>query len=381
MSPESLDILSGIISLICVLIGTTGNIFAVSYFLSRSPTMTANTFIYSCINITDILISSLALFPGLAFLSGHIGEVLFANTFLCNMWGMLWNITIRMSVYLIAVLCLSRVVTLYRPYSKISLLSVVVPIVCYVLLMVVQAVIPYFHQARYTYFPVFKLCAWKLSALFSPGAAPFRVWYFVFNILEFVVPVFPVIGSCFFMVFKLRTKETSNRMMSTIKRDATITIILLTITYLVWNLPLCVITSLNYISLVSSNRLSFSYPTRLRIFINTQTILLNSVCNTCLYFYRIVDLRQWSLGVVRGWVGLVRSWVGRSGEEFVRRVRGCRRDNNLADAGAVSGRGKVVTVRRDCVVIVNHNVTRNVKLPDTCFVSTPPSQRRCDTEM
>ena len=309
MAAHPVDILFGVTSLVCFVIGTVGNMFAATYFLSRSPAVTPNAFIYSCINITDILICTLALFSGLANLSAEFREIIFSNVFICNLWGMLWNITVRISVYLIGVLCLSRAVTLYRPYTKPSLWSVAIPILFYSLLMVLQAAIPYIHGARYNYIPLYKICTWKLSDLFQPSSTPFKVWFFLFNILEFVLPVIPVVGSCFFMIFKLRTQKSTNRAITSIKREATITIILLTVIYLVWNLPLCVVTTLNYIKICPSAHFSFSIPVRLRSFINAQTILLNSVCNTCLYFYRIADLRKWTVSVTRGWISAVGKWA------------------------------------------------------------------------
>ena len=304
------DIVFGISSLVCFLLGTTGNLFAVSYFLTRTTSLSPNTLLYICINLTDIVICSLTLFTGLVNLSPSLGDAIFKSSPpFCNVWGILWNVTIRVSVFLIAVLSISRVVSLHHPYKKMSLWNVSVPVTVYVLLMLLQASIPFIRGSKYEYFPQLKVCSWDLAAVFIRGSIPFNVLYFLLNIVEFVMPIFPVTSCCCFIILKLRSKAVtslaSSARGSTVKREATVTIVLLTLTYLVWNLPLCVVLILNYTTQISElachgspGHYHFAYHDHLRTFMNSQTIALNSVCNTCLYFYRITDLRRWTLNLL-----------------------------------------------------------------------------------
>ena len=311
MFPSHWDTIFGVSSLLCFLLGTTGNILAASYFLTRPVVLSPNTLLHICINLTDILICSLALFTGLVNLSPSMGETLFnTDPLLCNVWGILWNVTIRVSVYLIAVLSVSRLISIYLPHKRMSLWSVAVPIVTYVFLMLLQAATPFFRGTKYEYFPRFKVCSWDLGKVFVKGSPPFNVLYFLLNIVEFVFPLIPVTSCCCFIILKLRFKRISSSSSSstagstrrsTVKREATITIVLLTITYLVWNVPLCIVLILNYITQVSElqshdspGHYHFQYHVQLRTFMNSQTIVLNCVCNTCLYFYRITGLRRWT---------------------------------------------------------------------------------------
>jgi len=311
--PSAIEIAFGASSLLSFLVGTTGNIIAVFYFLKRSTTSTANTIIYACINITDTTICSLVLFTGLANLSPALGEQLFSNSVFCNVWGVLWNMIVRLSVYLIGVLSVSRVVSLYRPYQKMRRRTVLLPIIVYFLLMVFQAAMPFYHGRGYRYFPEHQVCSWSLGEIFDSRSVAFNFWFFVLTVLEFVVPVVPVTACCCLLMYKLRAKHSISERMNVIKREATITIVLLTVTYLVFNVPLCTVVLLNYSSKIteihghstpSHTHFSFNYDKDLRSFINTQTIVLNCVANTCLYFYRIGELREWARGLARAlWEG------------------------------------------------------------------------------
>ena len=308
MSPSSWDTIFGLSSLICFFLGTTGNILAVTYFLTRPKTLSPNTLLYICINITDIVICCLSLITGLVNLSPSLGETLFHSApFFCNLWGILWNVTIRVSVFLIALLSITRVVSLHRPYTPLALRSAGVPVVVYLVLMLFQAAIPFMRGATYQYFPRFKVCSWDLGKVFKLGSVPFNVLYFLLNIVEFVVPIFPVTSCCCFIIMKLRSRSVTATSARTtlIKREATVTIVLLTVTYLIWNLPLCIVLILNYTTQVNELRhhgsprhYHFTYDVHLRTFMNSQTIVLNSVCNTCLYFYRITELRRWTVDLI-----------------------------------------------------------------------------------
>lgn len=310
MALDLFDTIFGVTSLLCFLLGTTGNILAVSYFLTRRTSMSPNTLLYICINLTDILICNLTLFTGLVNLSPALGDSLFLNSpVFCNLWGVLWNMTIRVSVFLIAVLSVSRVVSIHDPHRRLSRWSVAVPVMVYVGLMLLQASIPFIRGSKYEYFSHLKVCSWDLSKVFGMGSPPFNVLYFLLNIVEFVMPIFPVTTCCCFIIMKLRSRSTDSlascARVNALKREATITIVLLTITYLVWNLPLCVVLILNYVTQISElhhhgspDHYHFEYHVHLRTFMNSQTIVLNSVCNTCLYFYRITDLRRWTVDLI-----------------------------------------------------------------------------------
>lgn len=308
----SVDLIFGLLSLLSFLLGLPGNILSTLYFLSRTPT--PNTLTYILINLTDITICSLALFIGLSNLSPQFGVWFFSAVWVCNTWGVLWNISIRMSVYLIAVLSISRVYKLHYPNLRTSIYPTITAVGTYLLLLTLQAVIPYTRGVGYTYLPEYCLCSWRLSDLFTPGTAHFTVSYFVLNILEFVVPTVPVTVCCVAMISKLRGRVSVNKQIEHIKRQATVTVVLLTVVYLLWNVPICVVTILNYHTQVTEQgqhprHFHFTYSTYLRSFINTQTIVLNSVCNTVLYYCRIKGLRQFAMCWVRD--RLVRSvvWV------------------------------------------------------------------------
>ena len=77
--------------------------------------------------------------------------MLFASPIVCNFQGMLWEIAPRMSVFLVAVLSISRTISLLFPFRRIKKVHIVMPVVSYLILQTVQATIPYWFGAAYTY--------------------------------------------------------------------------------------------------------------------------------------------------------------------------------------------------------------------------------------
>ena len=77
--------------------------------------------------------------------------MLFSSPVVCTMHGILWNIAPRMSVFLIAVLSISRTISLLFPFRRIKRQHVLTPVVLYMIIQVVQSTLPYWFGAVYKY--------------------------------------------------------------------------------------------------------------------------------------------------------------------------------------------------------------------------------------
>jgi hypothetical protein len=67
------------------------------------------------------------------------------------MHGMLWNMAPRLSVFLMAVLSISRTISLVYPLRRIRRQDVALPILFYTALQLVQATLPFWFGAKYRF--------------------------------------------------------------------------------------------------------------------------------------------------------------------------------------------------------------------------------------
>ena len=90
-----LDILYGVVAVICIVMGTIGNVFSFRYFISKKKDLP--TIIYCFITIADLIISLLILPVGVSYLNKREATLL-NNTIICNIWGIVWFITAKISI-------------------------------------------------------------------------------------------------------------------------------------------------------------------------------------------------------------------------------------------------------------------------------------------
>ena len=142
----------------------------------------------------------------------------------------------------------------------------------------------------------------------------YKALYFVLVVLEFILPVFPIIGSCVVSAYTLLMAADNKRGVSydrknerygvdkyassrnNVKREATITIILLTVVYLIFNVPVVTYLSINLVYVYSDFQFSESHTKILRNvymqnILGTHSVVINCVVNALLYFYRLHALR------------------------------------------------------------------------------------------
>ena len=317
----------GISAWLCCVIGTIGNFLILTYFLHKRKAGNKSTsnIIFICVNSVDILLCVLISFIGYSHLNDGV-NAWFENELFCNLWGVLWNVLIRISIYLIAVLSITRAVSLVFPFKKIKRIYITMAIVIYILLQLIQGTVPFWYGVTYGYYSYFRLCGWTISKIAEAGSLGYIIIYFIFIVLEFILPLFPIVGSCALSIYYLRNNRTSfsqksdterkrtsngidincetvrrNRKASIIiKRKASVTIVLLTLVYITFNIPVVVYYICRIVVMafnLSENPLQTSILTNyyLRCFVFTHSIVLNSVCNTFVYYIRLGHLRQYTM--------------------------------------------------------------------------------------
>ena len=123
----------------------------------------------------------------------------------------------------------------------------------YTMIQCVQSTLPFWFSRGYHYDEQIALCTWDIADIFKPDSVVFVAMYAVFVILEFAVPILPVLVSCGISIYALQQSKTVQdaRQCKNFaaegtlrKRHATKTILIVTLFYAVCNVPLAVYLSL-----------------------------------------------------------------------------------------------------------------------------------------
>ena len=109
-----IDISIGVLLITCFLLGTLGNSLALGYFISRQRT--TSNILYLSIVTVDLVSVFLLLSPALSHFS-YRDPLLLSYPLFCNLWGVFFFISSRLSVFLVAVLSISRTIALFSPPS------------------------------------------------------------------------------------------------------------------------------------------------------------------------------------------------------------------------------------------------------------------------
>ena len=187
-----INILYGLTALICFFIGTLGNILAFSYFLHKKKDIP--TVVYSFITIIDVIVSILILPIGISYLSER-EPVLFNSTIFCNICGFLWFVVQHTTIFLVAVLNVTRTFSIVAPFKKLRVKYVAGIISFYILTQIVQASVPYWFnvQYRYRYYPV--ECIWYAIQITEPGSVGYLI-YTVSFLIQLCAPFCCIVISC-----------------------------------------------------------------------------------------------------------------------------------------------------------------------------------------
>ena len=225
---------------------------------------------------------------------------MFQYDWFCLSWAFIWQACNRLSIFLVAVLSISRTVSLVYPFYKIKWRAVLIPSCLYLLLVLGQQMLPIFIGRGFWYARRLSMCTWLLTDVFEPNTTEFKLLHFSFITLEYVVPAFPIIISCIITIFLLgHRRKFSTSAGSLLKTEATKTIIYLTIAYIVFNIPLIIVCILESITVLSDFKFQiqqFGLPVPVLNFIYTlignHAVALNSTTNVVIYFCRKEGLRK-----------------------------------------------------------------------------------------
>lgn len=300
-----LDTLYGVLYCLCFLLGLSGNLISLSYFVTRKRDL-PNT-LYRIITATDAVTSILSLAVAITFLSEREPGPVFGSPLLCNAWAYVWHVTSRLSIFLVVVLSGSRTYYLNKPFNQQRLGPSLALIALYTALQVSQTVgFQFQHGTGVRFVEPMARCA----LLFEDTADKNLVLYMdVVRILTIVLPMFVVFLSSLMSIrITLARIDQSIRHGSgrgELRRSrnrATITILLFTLVYAAFNVPLVVSEILHTVDYHTDYRFdfhSFDYQHKYILyydnFVSLLSVSLNAAINPLLYLWRMPSCRVFML--------------------------------------------------------------------------------------
>ena len=299
---EAVNFSYGSICCLCFLIGTLGNF--VSFFFFKCKKRDISSVIYMLITANDIVVSITVLPVGISALSQGQPGLIFGNKYGCETWYGIWNVAIKLSVFLVLCLSVTRTFSLLRPFQRQKIKYFVLAVGIF---MVINVAFEATMSSR-DYTRMLFLSEGFRCILFVAVEAAFIV-FTVNDNLFYTSPAIVVAMSCVISVVVLtRRNKVGNLQQKELQQSrnrATVTILLFALLYGVCNIPLLIdFVVLTYEEITGNMQVYYNFyqfDKHLYYRIVTLTLLpaANSAANPILYFWRMPALREYIMSGIR----------------------------------------------------------------------------------
>ena len=298
----------GVILFLLVLFGIISNSFALHYFHRRLRSHILSR-VFCAISLTDLLTSVLTLSVALCYCEGRSAHP-FDQSSVREIWGSLWNISSRYSVYLVALISIARSLRIVFPLVPLKAWLLNLGLAWYLMFLV--ATTPALYGVTHYYKAVW--CAVALNKSQFVKVHDAKYYMIIMSIpIGNIIPL-PLVmisaGICLYKINKhVRKMEVSLKPVSGMPQiprstandgavKSAITIVLFALIYIVLNIPYCVI----YLFVqIESARLSLPPPlvipqTDVKRYVmgftHVLSISLNAILNPALYYWRMSEFRE-----------------------------------------------------------------------------------------
>ena len=313
------EVTLGVVYIVLMITGIPSNIVSVIHFTNQSARSRSTReyfkWVYSNIAVVDLCISIFC-FPVISvFLNDKRDSVFFHNDMFCKFWGFLWEVLPYYSVFLVLVLSISRMLILVKPMTVLSKRILFFSLAIYNILLIAAKVT--FYMAELTRIDFTKRDTLCILTYVPENDAIYPVYTF-FNIILLAVPIIPICISCFLSISRMyktdqavrSTRKMSNNVARRVSvkksqmrhRRATVTVIIMTATYILCNVPVF----LNYVLYGVWSALTWSnsapdyqefYSTTFMFYYSWNSclvlfVLINAVLNPIIYVTRMKEFRQ-----------------------------------------------------------------------------------------
>ena len=287
------------------------NLLPPRYFLTK--TRDIPTSIYIMISAADIMISILVLPLAIPYLPyNRQGWLLETSPVFCTIWGMLWYVLLVLSIFLVAMLSITRTIQIVCPFRNLRKKAVIGVILGYLVVLIVQSTIPMWFKKIYEYdWYMTNHCTWRNDFLKLQSEAAYHAYTQVI-FFETYFPIFPILISCVLTIRSLKSSE--NSALNQANREVTITIILFTVLYMVCNLPQVVMHFITIIGQsIKSAETLMNWDQPYYYWFRFYMILLypiNSALNPILYLWRMKKMRESTRNMIKRCVKVANQKIG-----------------------------------------------------------------------
>ena len=231
-----IEIFLGLLFIIIQVPGTIFNIISVVFFSKQNFEKKNRLYfkrIYLMVSTVDLLICS-TVFPMIYVHLSNRKAGAFGYEWFCYSWGVVWEILPHLSVFLVAVLSFSRMLLILFPLRIFSTTPVLVTIVLHVLFILGRTLIPMWLKIAMVIYDSFSgYCyIWQDESHQILQVVP---------TLELLIPIFPV--SISFVIIMIKLKGGSKSGCHRIQYAACVTVVMVTLLYILFNIPVFI----NYI--------------------------------------------------------------------------------------------------------------------------------------
>ncbi|KAL5264960.1 hypothetical protein ACHWQZ_G005905 [Mnemiopsis leidyi] len=318
------DVFLGLVLTLCTLLGTPANVMAIRFFLKHYKTSSSRSNkqffngVYVLITLNDLLVS-LTLFPVFVSLFLDRDKVLFSHSWFCGTWAVLWEIIPFYSVYLVGFLSFTRLTTLLNPNTTLPLYTIPLSTVLYIVVLAGckggAVALHYLQHSSssccHTPHKVFNFNTHSMYCfIFTRGFDDNDSW-FMYSISSTVLmagPIPLILTSCLVSLYKIRQATLRSKSLSSsveMQRQASITIVIVTLVYLVYNIPVFLNyiaytfasfhTDLEYRDMYGSSPALYYYAWVTSYVV---CVALNALTNPVVYFLRMSAYRRFVLSEV-----------------------------------------------------------------------------------
>lgn len=208
-----IDAVFGHISLAASVPGILGNAWILRTFMMEKQQLSKKIFIL--IAITHLMTSFWSAIPfGVSRLMAR-APILFSNLPFCNLSGLVFNTTSRLSVFLVSVLSFTRCLAILRPMKHISTRVVMGSVLGYSLIQLLISSIPLVnfllsanHNFLYQFESNYSNCVWLVDQIVSYGTIAYEVAEYFLLFVPFFFPSVIVLTCCCICVVSLVKSTT-----------------------------------------------------------------------------------------------------------------------------------------------------------------------------
>ena len=333
------EVLIGTIYIVVILLGIPSNMVSVFYFfnqiVNQNTTKEFFKWIYANIAAVDLSMCLFSFPVVLIFYNNQRDSVLFHDSIFCKIWGFLWEFLPYYSVFLVLVLSISRMLILVRPMTVLSKKYLFLTLALYNILLGVAKIA--FYSAGITQMDFTKRDGLCILSFVKENTNLYPIYTF-FNIILLALPIIPICISCVTSISKMYKtdkaiksagKESNNKKnylttqrgrlkkSKSRNRRATITVIIMTLTYIMCNIPVF----MNYVLYGVWSAMTWTkYPPSIETFYSNQLlyyyswnlclvlfVVINSALNPVIYFFRMAEFRQFVVN--KCWGNIITVWI------------------------------------------------------------------------